>query len=116
MHINIPFTKEIYKMLKYAKYLKETLSNKGKLINFATIGLNEECFVVVLKKLPPKLIDPENFSIPFTISSLQIDRLLCDLGASINVMPYFVYKKLGLQEPQPTNISFLLGDKNLTYK
>ena len=116
MHINIPFTKEIYKMLKYAKYLKETLSNKGKLINFATIGLNEECFVVVLKKLPPKLIDPENFSIPFTISSLQIVRLLWDLGASINVMPYFVYKKLGLQEPQPTNISFLLGDKNLTYK
>jgi len=80
-------------MSKYTKYLKEILSNKGKLANFATIGLNEECFVIVLRKLPLKLSDIGSFSIPCTIGILQNDRALCDLGASINLMPYFLYKK-----------------------
>ena len=115
LHINIPFAEAIAQMPKYAKYLKEILSNKGKLADFATIGLNEECSAVILKKLPPKLKDPGSFSIPCTIGNLQFDRALCDLGASINLMPYSVYKKLGLQEPQPTDISILLADRTLTY-
>jgi len=86
-------------MPKYTKYLKEILSNKEKLANFATIGLNKECSTVVLRKLPPKLSDLGSFSVPCTIGNLQIDRALFDLGANINLMPYSVYKKLGLQEP-----------------
>ena len=50
-----------------------------------------------------------------TIVNLHIDRALCDLGASINMMSYSIYKKLELQEPQPTNISLLLADTTLTY-
>jgi len=37
-------------MPKYAKYFKEISSNKGKLVYFAPIGLNEECSVMILKK------------------------------------------------------------------
>ena len=47
--INIPFVGAISQMPKYDKYLKETLSNKGKLVNFAIIGLNEECSIVALE-------------------------------------------------------------------
>jgi len=92
VHINIPFAEAIFQMLKYAKYLNEILANKGKLAGFVTICLNEECFSIVLKKLPPKLTNPESFSVPCTIGSLQISRVLCDLGASINLMSYSVYR------------------------
>jgi len=51
-------------MPKYSKYLKDILSNKKKLANFAFVGLNEECSTVVLKKIPVKLKDPESFTIP----------------------------------------------------
>ena len=72
--------------------------------DFALIGLNEECHVVVLEKLTPKLKDPWSFSIPYPIGNLLFDKTLCDLGVSINLMPYFVFKKLGLQELLPTKV------------
>jgi len=76
LHINIPFTKAISQMPQCAKYLKEIFSNKGKLADFVTIGLNEEYSTIVLRKLPPKLSDPGSFSVPCTIGNLQINRAL----------------------------------------
>ena len=102
-------------MPKYAKYLQENFPNKGKLADFATTDLYKECTPIFLRKLSPKLIDPRSFLVPYTIGHLQIDRALCDSGASIILMPYFVYKKLGLQEPLPINISLLLTHRSLTY-
>jgi len=106
VHINIPIIEAIAQMQKYTKYLKEILSNKGNLDDFTTIGLNEECSTIVLRKLPLKLSDRGSFSVPCTIGNLQINRALCDLGTSINLMPYSVYKKLGLQDPKPLTFLF----------
>ena len=69
LHINIPFAEAIAQMPKYAKFLKETISNKKKLEEFELIGLSEECSAVVLKKLPPKLKDPGSFTLPCTIGN-----------------------------------------------
>jgi len=99
LHINIPFAKAIAQMPKYNKHIKKIISNKGKLANFVTIGLNKECSVVNLKELAPKLIDPGSFSIPRVIGNLSFDRALCDFGVIINLMPYSVYNKLRFQEP-----------------
>jgi len=38
-----------------------------------------------------------------------MDRCLLDLGASVNLLPYFVYKQLGLGELQSTNLTLLLA-------
>ena len=62
-------------MPKYTKYLKEIISNKEKLADIAIIGLKEKCFVVVLRKLSPKLKDSGSFSVPCTIGNLQINRV-----------------------------------------
>ena len=98
-------------MQKHAKYLKGIFSNKGKLVDLATIGLNKKCFAIFLRKFPPKLSDPRSFSIPCTIGNLGIDSALCDLGANINLMSYSIDKKLALQQPQPTNIYLLLAEQ-----
>ena len=49
------------------------------------------------------------------IGSLSIDKALADLGASINLMPYSLFKKFGLDEPKPTRISLQLADRSVKY-
>ena len=87
LHINIPFIDALHQMPSYAKLLKEILGNKRKLDDYETIKLNEECSTIIQKKLPPKLKDPESFTIPCSISSCTFNKVLCDLKASINLMP-----------------------------
>ena len=72
------------------------MSNKNKLEEFEVVNITEECSALVLKKLPPKLKDLGCFTIPCTMGNSHFDKALCDLGASINLIPYFSFKKLGL--------------------
>ncbi|XP_073019357.1 uncharacterized protein [Primulina eburnea] len=74
-------------MPSYAKFLKEILSKKRKLGDFETVNLSEECSAILQNKLPLKLKDPGSFSIPCTIGTSNFSKALCDLGASINLMP-----------------------------
>ncbi|GJZ39352.1 reverse transcriptase domain-containing protein [Tanacetum coccineum] len=77
--------------------IKSLLSKKEKLLELANTPLNENCSLVILKKLPKKLGDPGKFLIPCGFSELKC-KALADLGASINLMPLSVWKKLGLLE------------------
>ncbi|GKB76751.1 retrovirus-related pol polyprotein from transposon TNT 1-94 [Tanacetum coccineum] len=109
LHINIPFTEALVQMPKYAKFLKGLLSNKARLEEACTVTMNERCSVVLLNKLPSKEKDPGSFTIPCDIRHLHIDNALSDLGSSISLMPYTMYKKLGLGEPKPTRMSLELA-------
>ena len=82
-------------MPKYAKILKAILANKWKLEDFEMLKLNEECSAILLKKLSPKLKDPRSFTIPCSVGN-SCFKALCDLGANINLMPLFVFRKLGM--------------------
>ncbi|GJW38066.1 reverse transcriptase domain-containing protein [Tanacetum coccineum] len=55
----------------------------------ARTPLNENCSAVILNKLPKKLGDPGRFLIPCEFSGINTCNALADLGASINLMPYF---------------------------
>ncbi|XP_022874283.1 uncharacterized protein LOC111393120 [Olea europaea var. sylvestris] len=113
LHINISFADEIAQMPSYAKFLKEILSNKRKMEEHETVCLNEKCSAILLKKLPHKLKDPGSFTIPCTIGSNYFEHSLCDLGASVNLMPLSVYRSLGLGKTKPTTISLQLADKSI---
>jgi len=79
------------------------------------VALGEECSVVVLNQFPAKLKDLGRFSIPCMIKSVSIDRALCDLGSSVSLMPYSIFKRLGLGELRPTSISLRLADRFIKY-
>ncbi|GKF56696.1 DNA-directed DNA polymerase [Tanacetum coccineum] len=70
---------------------------------------------VLLNKLPSKEKDPGSFTIPCDIGHLHIDNALADLVASISVMPYTMYEKLGQGEPKPTRMSLELVDRPIQY-
>ncbi|XP_061339550.1 uncharacterized protein LOC133286182 [Gastrolobium bilobum] len=79
-----PMGKALEEKPSYATFLKETLSKKRKLTEDEHVTLTEECSAILQKNLPPKLKDPGSFSIPCTIGKMTIEKVLCDLGASIN--------------------------------
>ncbi|GJU48248.1 DNA-directed DNA polymerase [Tanacetum coccineum] len=101
-------------MPKYAKYLKSLLTNKSRLEEACTVTMNERCSTLMLNK-PSKEKDPGSFIIPCQVSDLRIDSALADLGASISMMPYTMYEKLGLGEPKPTRMSLELADRSIQY-
>ena len=90
LHINIPLIEALEQMPKYAKCFKDIISKKRKLEEHETVMLTEESSAILQRKLPPKLKDPGNFTIPCTIGKSYFDKSLCDLGESINLMPLFV--------------------------
>nr|GEY34899.1 reverse transcriptase domain-containing protein [Tanacetum cinerariifolium] len=92
------------------KMLKALLSNKEKLQELANTPLNENCSAIILKKLPEKLRDPGKFLIPCGFSELKC-KALADLGASINLMPLSVWKKLGLPELIPNRMTLELANR-----
>ncbi|KAL4357601.1 hypothetical protein AHAS_Ahas09G0203000 [Arachis hypogaea] len=57
--------------------------------------------------------DPGSFQISCTIGSTTFEKALCDLGASINLMPLSVMKKLQIQEAKLTKIALQMTDKSM---
>nr|GEV70889.1 reverse transcriptase domain-containing protein [Tanacetum cinerariifolium] len=90
------------------------LANKDKLFKLAKIPLNENCSATLLKKLPEKLGDPGKFLIPCDFPRIDVCHALADLGASINLMPLFIWKKLSLLELTPTRMTLELVDQSIT--
>ncbi|GJU70964.1 reverse transcriptase domain-containing protein [Tanacetum coccineum] len=80
----------------------------------ARTPLNENCSAVILNKLPKKLGDPGRFLIPCEFSGINTCNALADLGASINLMPYSVWKDLSLPELTPTCMTLELADRSIT--
>ncbi|GKA81558.1 hypothetical protein Tco_0788250 [Tanacetum coccineum] len=100
LSFEISFMDALTLMPKFASTLKTLIANKEKLSEMAK--LNENCLAVILNKLPKKLRDPGRFLIPCEFSEINKCNALADLGASINLMPYSVWKDLSLPELTPT--------------
>nr|GEZ00064.1 DNA-directed DNA polymerase [Tanacetum cinerariifolium] len=69
---------------------------------------------MLLKKLPKKLGDPGKFLIPCDFPRMDVCHALADLGASINLMPLSIWKKLSLPELTPTRMTLELADRSIT--
>nr|GEW61800.1 hypothetical protein [Tanacetum cinerariifolium] len=90
------------------------LNNKDKLIELTKTPLNENCSAVVLKKLPEKLGDPGRFPIPCDFLEFDNCLALADLGASINLMPFSIWKKLRLPTLNDTKMVLELADRTIS--
>lgn len=113
LHLSIPFTDAIKKMHIHSKFLKDILNGKRECDSIETISLPKNCSALIQRKMPPKLKDSGSFSIPCAIIRMQIEKALCDLGASVSVMPLFVYERLSLGDLLPTNVTLQLADRSL---
>ncbi|XP_022158733.1 uncharacterized protein LOC111025193 [Momordica charantia] len=102
-------------MPTYMMFLNDMLTNKRRLGKFETVCLTKACSTILTVKIPEKMKDPGSFTIPVAIGGQKIGQALCDLGASINLMPLSIYKKLGMGEARPTTITLQLADRSITH-
>ncbi|XP_051115225.1 uncharacterized protein LOC127240543 [Andrographis paniculata] len=99
-------------MPHYAKFIKHIINRKRAFPDeAAAVQLESVCSAVFKKDLPKKLRDPGSFIIICTIGNLEPIRALCDLGASINLMPFSLFSKLGLYELEVCRTVIQLADK-----
>nr|XP_009777931.1 PREDICTED: uncharacterized protein LOC104227388 [Nicotiana sylvestris] len=111
--VNLPLVEILQEVPKYARFLRDIVANKRRHAEFETVALTEECSARVQSKLPPKLKDPGSFTIPLSLGKQEVGRALCDLGASINLMPSSLFKQLGLGALRPTTITLQIADRSL---
>ncbi|CAL9021601.1 unnamed protein product, partial [Prunus brigantina] len=115
VQINIPLLDAIKKIPSYAKLLKEVCSSINKFSDLDKVVLTEQCSAILLHKLPPKKKDPGSFNISCTIGNSNFKNALIDLGASINLMPFSVFRRLGQGDLKPTSMILQLADRSITY-
>nr|GEX71119.1 reverse transcriptase domain-containing protein [Tanacetum cinerariifolium] len=114
LDFNISFADALILMPTFGPTIKSLLTNKDKLYELARTPLDERCSVVLLKKLSEKLADPCKFLIPCDFPRMDECLALADLGASINLMPLFVWNKLSLPELTPTLMTLELVDWSIS--
>lgn len=97
-------------MLNFSKisfYIKGNLKSW----NDNMITLLKKYSAILQNKLPPKLNDLENFSIPYVISKKSFNKTLYDLGASINLMSLSIYKRLELEKLKLIVVTLQLANR-----
>ena len=100
-------------MPNYAKSFKDILRKKRRLGEFETIALTQECIRMLQSKIPQKIKELGSFTIPCSIK--YSGKALCDLGASINLMPLSVFKQLRVGECRLTTVTLQLTNLSHTY-
>nr|GEY05996.1 reverse transcriptase domain-containing protein [Tanacetum cinerariifolium] len=113
MSFEISFADALILMPKFASTLKALIRNKEKLSEMVRTPLNEHCSAVLLKKLPEKLRDPCKFLIPCDFLGMAECLALADLGASINLMQFFVWKD-SLPDFTPMCMTLELADHSIS--
>ena len=113
LEINISFVEALAQMPHYAKFLKDILSKKRKFDEDGVVNVSETCSAVIQKNLPPKMQDLGSFTIPSTIGNYEFGRAVCDSKASINLMPLFVVKRLGLGELTSTTMTIQMVERSM---
>ena len=111
--VNIPLLDIIKQVPSYAKFLKDLCTIKKGLGIEKKAFLTEQVSAIIQSKNPVKYKDPGSPAISVNIGGTCIDKSLLDLGASVNLLAYSVYKKLGLGELKPTNINLSLADRSV---
>ncbi|GKC63695.1 hypothetical protein Tco_1096293, partial [Tanacetum coccineum] len=110
IRINRLLLKEIRQTDDYAKHMKNFVASKQKTEEDDEVRMNPRCSALLQSQLPPKEQDPRSFILPCSIGRLDFNKSLTDLGASISVIPFSMYKHLGLEKLEPINMVIEMAD------
>ena len=100
IHVSVPLM-DVLHVPSYAKYIKDIINNKRPLPSTKVVKLTEESSAAILD-FPKKKKDPGCPTISCSIKIQYFDQALCDLGASVSIMPKAIFDKLNLTQLTPT--------------
>ena len=111
--VNIPLLDMIKQVPTYAKFLKDLCTMKRGMNVDKKAFLTKQANAIIQCKTPVKYKDSGCPTILVNIGGTCVEKALLDLGASVNLFPYSVYKQLGLGELRPTTITLSLADRSI---
>ena len=111
--VNIPLLDMIKQVPTYAKFLKDLCTVKKGLNVNKKAFLTEQVSAIIESNTTVKYKDPGCPTISVNIGGISMEKALLDLGASVNLLPYSMYKQLGLGELKPTSITLSLADRSI---
>ncbi|XP_070014286.1 uncharacterized protein [Nicotiana sylvestris] len=111
LSINVPLVKALEQMSGYTKSIKDLVIKKRSM-NCETLKMKHQVSEIV-HSMAPKLEYPDAFTIPCTIGSADFAKALCDLGASINLMPYSIFKTLAIGQPKTALMRLQMADRTI---
>ncbi|RVW98217.1 Retrovirus-related Pol polyprotein from transposon 17.6 [Vitis vinifera] len=107
------FEEEMLKKSTSLTFSSSITWEKGGLTVNKKAFLTEQVSAILQCKSPLKYKDPGSPTISVMIGGKVVEKALLDLGASVNLLPYSVYKQLGLGELKPTAITLSLADRSV---
>ena len=111
--VNITLLDMIKQVPTYAKFLKDLCIVKRGLNVDKKAFLTEQVSAIIQCKTPVKYKDPGCPTISVNIRGTCVEKALLDLGASANLLPYSMYKQLGLGDLKPTSITLSLANRSI---
>ena len=111
--VNIPLLDMIKQVPTFAKFLKDLCIVKRGLNVNKKAFLTEQVSAIIQCKTVVKYKDQGCPMISVNIGGTCVEKALLDLGASVNLLPYLVYKQLALGELKPTTITLSLADRSV---
>ena len=100
----------IKQVLAYAKFLKDLCTIKRRIKLSKKAFLTKQVSVIIENKAPVKYKDPGCLTISVQIGDTYVEKALLNLGASVNLLPYSIYKQLGFGELKTTTMTLSLAD------
>ncbi|RVW20810.1 hypothetical protein CK203_114710 [Vitis vinifera] len=95
------------------KFLKDLCTVKRRIKLTEKTFLTEQVSAIIENKAMVKYKDPGCPIISIQIGDSYVEKTLLDLGASVNLLPYSIYKQLGLGELKATTITLSLVDRSI---
>ncbi|GJW39513.1 reverse transcriptase domain-containing protein [Tanacetum coccineum] len=111
--VNTPLIDALKQTPDFTKSLQEPVSKKTRIGEVSMVKLNARCSAVLQNELPLKEKDPKSFILPCIIGNMTVSNAIADLGASISVMPFSLFKGLGLGKPKPVRMLIEMADKSM---
>ncbi|XP_070040681.1 uncharacterized protein [Nicotiana tomentosiformis] len=111
LSINVPLVEALEKLPGYAKFMKDLVTKKQSM-NFETNKVTYEVSAIIYSTAHT-FEDPRAFTISCTIGSTEFAKAICDLGASMNLIPYSVFENLEIGQPRPTSIRLQMSDRTM---
>lgn len=112
VQINIPLLEAIKQVPRYARFLKDLCVSKKKIKGNQTTTVGENVSAILQKMMPWKCKDPGVFTVPWKLGNYCVPRAMLDLGASINVLPYSIFKSIGVGTLSKTGVIIQLANRS----
>ncbi|XP_048605878.1 uncharacterized protein LOC125583283 [Brassica napus] len=113
VQITMPIIDAFMLVPQYSKFLKDAVTKKKKEME-GMVVLTHECSAIIQRlTIPKKLEDPGSFTLPCAIGQFTFERCLCDLGASVSLMPLSIAKRLGFTQYKKCRLSLVLADRSV---